>query len=59
MPWTETTISITQNELWQQLLILQISTLKGNLLRLRDPGFLISLSIVSGCFNFFFCQPLS
>ena len=42
----------------QLLLILQISALKGNLLRLHVPGLLFSVSTLSGCLNFFY-QPHS
>ena len=37
--------------LWQQWLVLRISPLKHNLLRLRFPGLPFSVSILSSCFD--------
>ena len=58
MPWTQTTMVLLTMILKQLLLILQISALKGNLLRLHVPGLLFSVSTLSGCLNFFY-QPHS
>ena len=51
MPWTETTVSITRNDILAALIDSAISTLKGNLLRLCVPGFSFSVSILLGSFD--------